>query len=149
VKRAGLSPCSDFLGGDSKCILLHKILLYYFLGIAAIIHQGSPGKCPLNTSGALWHISNMNCFVSMNFCQGAVKFLSAELIKVSKTRHLTVKILSADFTAASKNSGKNLCRLLKIDITSEIDANGNKHTSRRYTVVFCFGDEIYDMPLLN
>jgi len=37
---------------------------------------------------------------------GAVKFLSAELIKVSKTRHLAVKILSADFAAASKNSGK-------------------------------------------
>jgi len=32
----------------------------------------------------------------------AVKFLSAELIKVSKTRHLTVQILSADFAAASK-----------------------------------------------
>jgi len=67
-----------------------------------------------------------------------------------KTWYLTVKILSADFTAASKNSGKNLCCLLKIDITSVIDANKNEHTSRWYTVVFCFGDKIYDdMPLLN
>ena len=31
---------------------------------------------------------------------------SAELIKVSRTQYLTVKILSADFAAASKNSGK-------------------------------------------
>jgi len=70
---------------------------------------------------------------------------------VRKTWCLTVKILSADFAAASKNSGKNLCCLLKIDITSVIDAKENEHTSRRYTVVFfCFGDEIYDdMPLLN
>jgi len=63
---------------------------------------------------------------------------------------LTVKIISADFAAASKNSGKNLCCLLKIDVTSVIDAIENEHTSRQYTVVFCFGDEIYDdMPLLN
>jgi len=64
---------------------------------------------------------------------------------------LTVKILSANFAAASKNNGKNLCCLLKIDITSVVDANENEHTSRRYAVVvFCFGDEIYDyMPLLN
>jgi len=61
---------------------------------------------------------------------------------------LTIKFLSADFAAASKNSGKNLCCLLKIDITSVIDANKNEHTS--IPVVFCFGDEIYDdMPLLN
>jgi len=70
--------------------------------------------------------------------------LIAELIKVRKTRHLTVKILSADFAVASKNSGKNLCCLLKIDITSVTDTNENEHTSRRYTVVFCFGDEIYE-----
>jgi len=86
----------------------------------------------------------------MNIYLQAVKFLIAELSEVSKTPHLTVKILSADFAAASKNSGKNLCCLLKIDITSVIDANENEHTSRRYTVVFCFGDEIYnDVPLLN
>jgi len=73
----------------------------------------------------------------------AVKFLGAELIKVSKTRHLTVKIVSPDFAAASKNSGKNPCCLLKIDFTSVIDANENEHASRRYTaVLFCFGDEI-------
>ena len=79
--------------------------------------------------------------------QGAVKFLIAELRaqKVSKTRHLTVKFLSADFAAASENSGKNLCCLLKIDITSVTHTNENEHTSRRYTVVFfCFGDEIYE-----
>jgi len=35
--------------------------------------------------------------------QNGVKFLIAE---VSKARHLTVKKLSADFAAASKNSGK-------------------------------------------
>jgi len=63
---------------------------------------------------------------------------------------LTVKILGTDFAAGSENSGKNLCCVLKIDITSVIDANENEHTSRQYTVVFCFGDEIYDdMPLLN
>jgi len=45
-------------------------------------------------------------------------------------------MLRADFAAESKNSGKNLCCLLKIDITSVIDANENEHTSRRYTVVF-------------
>jgi len=50
---------------------------------------------------------------------------------------LTVKT-SADFAAASKNSGKNICCLLKIDITSVVDANENEHTSRRYTVVFSF-----------
>jgi len=54
---------------------------------------------------------------------------------------LTVKFLSADFAAASKNSGKNSCCLLKIDITSVMDANENEHYSRRHTVVFCFGDE--------
>jgi len=67
---------------------------------------------------------------------GAINFLSAELIKVSKTPHLTVKILSADFVAASKKSGKNLCCLVKIDIMSMIDANESEHTSRRYMVVF-------------
>jgi len=47
--------------------------------------------------------------------------------------------------AASKNSGKNLCCLLKVDITSVIDANENEHTSRPYTVVFfSFADNIYD-----
>jgi len=46
---------------------------------------------------------------------GAVKFLIAEHSEVSKTRHLTVKFLSADFAAARKNSGKNLCCVLKID----------------------------------
>jgi len=76
---------------------------------------------------------------------GAVKFLIAELREVRRTRYLTVKILSADFAAASKNSGTNLFCLLKIDITSVIDANENEHTSRWYTVVFCFGDEIYDL----
>ena len=40
-----------------------------------------------------------------------------------------VKLLSADFAAASKNNGKTLCCLLKIDITSVIDANENEHTS--------------------
>jgi len=31
-----------------------------------------------------------------------------------------------------------------------MDANENEQTSRRYTVVLWFGDEIYDnMPLLN
>jgi len=61
-----------------------------------------------------------------------------------------VNVLSVDFAAASKNSGKNLCCFVKIDITSVIDAHENDHTSRRYAVVFCLGDEIYDdMPLLN
>jgi len=51
---------------------------------------------------------------------------------------------------ASKNSGKNHSYLLKIGIMAVIDASENERTSRRYTVVFCFGDEIYDgMPLLN
>jgi len=45
--------------------------------------------------------------------QEAVKFLITKLSEVSKTRHLTVKILSADFAAASE---KNHCCLLKIDI---------------------------------
>jgi len=81
---------------------------------------------------------------------GAIKCLIAELIKVSNAPHLTVKILNADFAAASRNSGKNICCLPKIDVTSVIDANENEHTSRRYAVVFCFGDEIYyDVPLLN
>ena len=63
---------------------------------------------------------------------GAVKFLIAEHSEVrKKTRHLTVKFLSADFAAASKNSGKNPCCLLKIDNTSLMDANENEHTSRR------------------
>ena len=62
--------------------------------------------------------------------KGAVKFLIAEHREVRKTRHLTVKFLSADFAAASKNSGKNPCCLLKIDITSLMDANENEHTSR-------------------
>ena len=38
--------------------------------------------------------------------KGAVKFLSAELSEVSKTRYLTIKILSVDFASASKNSRK-------------------------------------------
>jgi len=49
----------------------------------------------------------------LNWKTGAVKFLLAEPSEVSRSRHLTVKILSADFAAANKNSGKNLCRLLK------------------------------------
>jgi len=68
----------------------------------------------------------------------AVKFLIGELREVRKTQHLTVHVLSADFAAASENSGKNLCCLLKIDITSVIDANENEHTSRRYAVVVLF-----------
>jgi len=51
---------------------------------------------------------------------------------------LTVYLLSDDFAVASKNSGKNLCCLVKIDITSVIDINENKHTSRRYAVVVFF-----------
>ena len=47
---------------------------------------------------------------------------------------MTVKILSADFAAASKNSGKKSLLPCKIDITSVVDANENEHTSRRYTV---------------
>ena len=80
-----------------------------------------------------------------------LNFSSLSTEKVSKTRHLTVKFLSADFAAASKNSGKNPCCLLKIDITSVMDANENEHTSRRlYGCFFVIGDEIYDdMPLLN
>jgi len=64
---------------------------------------------------------------------------------------LTVNLLSTDFAAVSTNSGKNLCCLLKIDVTPVIDANENEHASRRYAVVFFyFGDKIYDdMPLLN
>ena len=38
-----------------------------------------------------------------------------------------VKLLSADFAAASENGGKNLCCLLKIDITSVIYASENEH----------------------
>ena len=75
----------------------------------------------------------------------ALNFSSLSSEKSAKTRHLTVKFLSADFTAASKNSGKNPCCLLKIDITSLMDANENEHTR----LFFVIGDEIYDMPLLN
>ena len=53
--------------------------------------------------------------------------------KVSKTRHFTVNLLRV---AASKNSGKNLCCVLKIDITSVIDVDENEHASRRCAVVF-------------
>jgi len=65
-------------------------------------------------------------------------------MQVSKAQHLSVNLLSANFTLASRNSGKNLCCLLKVDITSVTDVNENEHTSRRYVVVFCFGHEIYD-----
>ena len=61
------------------------------------------------------------CDQSLNTWQDAVNFLSTELSEVSKTRYLTVKILSADFAAASKNSGKNLCCLLKINVTSSLN----------------------------
>jgi len=74
-----------------------------------------------------WQFSSVQC---------AVKLLSGEPIKVSKTRYSTVKILSANFAVASKKSGKNPCHLLKTDITSAIDADENEYTSRRYTVVF-------------
>jgi len=61
-----------------------------------------------------------------------------------------VVFISAEFAAVSKNSGKNLCCLLNIDITSVIDATENEHTSRRYTVVFfCFGDDIHDASFTN
>jgi len=61
---------------------------------------------------------------------------------------LTVKILSADFAAASKNSRKKSVLPSKTDTTSVMDANENVHASRRYTAVVCFADEIYDdMPL--
>jgi len=77
---------------------------------------------------------------------GDVKFLSAEIREVNRTRYLTVKILSGQ-----RKQRKNLCCLLKIGITSVIDANENEHTSRRYTVVFIgFGHEIYDdIPLFK
>jgi len=79
---------------------------------------------------------------------GAFKLLNAEVSKVSKTQYSTVKILGAEFAAASKDGGKNLCGLPERDVTL-IDANEKEHTSRQYTI-FCFGDEIYDdMPLLN
>jgi len=53
----------------------------------------------------------------------AVIFLIAELSEVSKTRHLAVKILSADFAVARKNSRRNLCCLLKKYITSVTDVS--------------------------
>jgi len=69
----------------------------------------------------------------------AVKFLIAELSEVSKTRHLAVKILSADFAVDRKNSRRNLCCLLKIYITINVSETNTN-----------FGDKIYDdMPLLN
>jgi len=37
---------------------------------------------------------------------------------------------------AAKTAEKNLCCLLKINITSVIDTNENEHASRRYAVVF-------------
>ena len=55
--------------------------------------------------------------------RGGVKTLSAELRK-------SAKLLSADFTEASRNSKKNLYGVLKIDIMSVIDVNENEHTSR-------------------
>jgi len=60
---------------------------------------------------------------------GAVNPLSAVVSKVSKTRHLTS-------LQPAETAEKNLCCLLKIDITSVIDVNENEHTSRRYAVVF-------------
>ena len=50
----------------------------------------------------------------------------------SRARHLTVHMLSADFAAASRNSGKIPSCLIKTDITPKIVVNENKHTSRRY-----------------
>jgi len=48
----------------------------------------------------------------------------------------------------AKTAEKIFAAPLKVLITSVIDANDNQHTSRRYTIVFSFGDEIYDDLLL-
>jgi len=40
---------------------------------------------------------------------------------------LAVKILNADFAAASRNDRKNFCCSLEIDITLVIDVNKNEH----------------------
>jgi len=78
--------------------------------------------------------------------QGAVNPLSTELNRSAK-HDMTVNLLCS---AASKNSGKNRCCLIKIDIKLVIDVNENVHTSSGYVVVFCFDHEIYDdMPLFD
>jgi len=82
----------------------------------------------------------------------AVQHGFPEIQKVSKTRYLTIKIVSADFAAARKKTAEKSLLPSKKDIrlTSVIDAKENEHTSIQCTVVFfCFGDEIYDdiLPL--
>ena len=83
--------------------------------------------------------------------QGAIKFLIAEHSEVSKTRHLTVKFLSADFAAASKNSGKK--SLLPSKNRHYVADGCQRKRTYQQTIIWLFfviGDEIYDdMPLLN
>jgi len=83
---------------------------------------------------------------SLNTAVEAVKFLTAELSEVSKTQHMTVKILKP-----AKTAEKMFSVFQEIDTTSVIDDN-EKRTCRQMICgcFFCFGDEIYDdMPLLN
>jgi len=90
----------------------------------------------------------MTC-LKKNF-RAVVKFLIAELSEVSKARHLTVKFLSADFTAASENSGKK--SLLPSKNRHDVSDGCQRKPTYQQTIYgcFCFGDEIYDdMPLLN
>jgi len=84
----------------------------------------SPNQQRQSTEG------NVTVKRAINWIHCQQKAISFALKQVSKTRYLTVNLLSADFAAASKNSRKNLCCLLKIDITSVIDADENEHTSR-------------------
>ena len=50
----------------------------------------------------------MSEMMSIDIKLNAIKFLIAELSEVSRTRYLTVKILSADFIAPAKQRKKSL-----------------------------------------
>jgi len=50
--------------------------------------------------------------------------------------HPTNSVKALKATCIQQKRQKNLCCLLKIDITSVTDANEEEHASRRYTVVF-------------
>ena len=89
-----------------RCWGAHYVLQDPQAGCGEVIHPCYPTDAFDISFSA--HYTLLLAFLHdfLNKSLEAVKFLIDELSEVSKKRHLTVKILSADFAAASKNSGK-------------------------------------------
>ena len=71
----------------------------------------------------------------------AVKFLGAELIKVSKTRHLTFKIVSADFAAVRKLSAQKFNGTRDAVLPTDMVVRGRSNTGELLSVCLSLGHQ--------